>query len=607
MNGQSEIIKVLLVDDNPEDARLIGALLADAKGDVSFDLECAARLQSGLERLHEGGIDVILLDLPLPDIDGLATLVRLHAQIPEVPIVVLGGTNGGPSTAHVLQKGAQDYLVKGQVDSNLLVWSLRHAIERQRMLAELEQRTQESQALFYSLDKIIRKNPDGSIIVDKAGVVRFVNPAAESLLGRKSEELIGEMFGFPIMAGEKTELEIIRKGGEVATMEMRVVEMEWEGEIVCLASLRDITERKQAERQLLVAETAIRTCIGAIATADRDGGLTYVNQALLKLWGYDSPEEMLGRSMSTFYKEADGVEQLTQALLSGTGIQAAELAGKKKDGTEFIVELRAAVIIGAEGENVGLTFSLADITERKRAEEAQRDLARLKSEFISNVSHELRTPLQSIKGFTKLMLQEKAPDLERQKEFLTIIDKESERLGQLVESVLDVSRLENGRFELQKERQSIKDLLRKIVREFRAVAGEKGIAISESIPAALPEMEVDGERLRRVVVNLLSNAVKSSSDGGNIAVRAEIKDDRLLVRVADQGIGISEEAIPHLFERFYQAEGSAKVGGAGLGLHISKEIIEAHGGRIWVESEEGKGSTFSFALPLDQPGGDPHE
>ncbi|MCK4961934.1 MAG: PAS domain-containing sensor histidine kinase, partial [Anaerolineales bacterium] len=245
--------------------------------------------------------------------------------------------------------------------------------------------------------------------------------------------------------------------------------------------------------------------------------------------------------------------------------------------------------------------------ERKRAEEAQRDLARLKSEFISNVSHELRTPLQSIKGFTKLMLQEKVPDPERQKEFLTIMDKESERLGQLVESVLDVSRLENGRFELQKERQSIKDLLHKIVREFRAVASEKGIAISESIPAALPEMEVDGERLRRVVVNLLSNAVKSSSDGGNIAVRAEIKDDRLLVRVADQGIGIPEEAIPHLFERFYQAEGSAKVGGAGLGLHISKEIIEAHGGRIWVESEEGKGSTFSFALPLDQPGGDPHE
>ena len=235
---------------------------------------------------------------------------------------------------------------------------------------------------------------------------------------------------------------------------------------------------------------------------------------------------------------------------------------------------------------------------------AARQSERLKSEFISNISHELRTPLHSIRGFTKLMLQGKVPDPETQKEFLTIIDNQSEHLGKLIDNLLDISRLESGRFQIQKRHMSIKNTIQDAVESFYSLASEKGIVINEDIPATLPELEVDGERLRQVMVNLLSNAIKFSNDGGSVTVKIEVKDSELMMQVTDHGIGILEEVMPHLFERFFRVKDSAGVGGAGLGLYISKQIIDAHGGRIWAESELGKGSTFSFTLPLNQAGGD---
>ena len=246
------------------------------------------------------------------------------------------------------------------------------------------------------------------------------------------------------------------------------------------------------------------------------------------------------------------------------------------------------------------------VEEKRRAEEALRELDRMKSEFISNVSHELRNPLHSIQGFTKLLLEGKVPYPEIQKEFLSIIDKQSERLGALIDGLLDMSRLESGRFQIQKQCLTIRDIIYQSVKSFYSLASDKGIVISEDISATLPEIEADGERVSQVMVNLLSNAIKFSNGGRSVMVRGEVKDGELVVQVTDHGIGISKEAMPHLFERFYRAEDSRARGGAGLGLYISKQIIEAHGGRIWVESKVGEGTTVSFALSLDQAGGDSH-
>jgi signal transduction histidine kinase len=180
-------------------------------------------------------------------------------------------------------------------------------------------------------------------------------------------------------------------------------------------------------------------------------------------------------------------------------------------------------------------------------------------------------------------------------------------LGGLIDNLLDMSRLESGGFKIQKQPVSIRDVLHYSVLSSYSLANEKGVVINEDVPVALPEVEVDEGRLKQVMLNLLGNAIKFTNEGSSITVKAEASDRELLVQVTDRGIGIPEEAMAHIFERFYQVKGTAMTGGTGLGLHISKQIIEAHDGRIRAESKLGEGSTFSFTLPLDKSGGNSHE
>jgi len=235
-----------------------------------------------------------------------------------------------------------------------------------------------------------------------------------------------------------------------------------------------------------------------------------------------------------------------------------------------------------------------------KAAEKRYNLDPMQSEFMSNIVHELRAPLHSILAFTKLLLEGDVSNIETQKEFLTIIAGQSEHLRKLVDELLDISPIESERFVINKERIAIANLLQGTVRDFNSVAGQKNIVIKENIPLQLPDIEADSQRLRQVMFNLLDNAIKFSNDGGSIDVSAEVRGSDLLVQVTDQGIGIAEEARKSLFEKFYQVKNTTRVGGLGLGLYISKRIIEAHGGRIWAESVEGAGSTFSFTIPLKQ-------
>ncbi|MCK4863609.1 MAG: HAMP domain-containing histidine kinase, partial [Dehalococcoidales bacterium] len=199
------------------------------------------------------------------------------------------------------------------------------------------------------------------------------------------------------------------------------------------------------------------------------------------------------------------------------------------------------------------------------------------------------------------------PDSATQQEFLQIIDRETVHLGNLINSLLDLSRLESGRFQINKQLMPIRDVILDSVKSFHTLARDKDINLHEDIPAQLPKMEIDGERFRQVVINLLSNAVKYSDPGGSVTIKVEKHDNELLFLVSDHGVGMSEESFLHLFERFYRAEDKLARAGTGLGLYITKQIIEAHGGQIWAESKIGEGSTFSFTLPLFSKGGNVHD
>jgi signal transduction histidine kinase len=247
--------------------------------------------------------------------------------------------------------------------------------------------------------------------------------------------------------------------------------------------------------------------------------------------------------------------------------------------------------IGQLLENRRLSRRIANL-------EAQRELTRMQDEFISTISHELRTPLGFIKGYVTTLLREDTTwDAERRTEFLNIIDDEADRLRELIDNLLDSSRLESGSLSMTLEPTKIAPAIRASVHRIKGAHPD--IDISIHVPDDLPQLRIDSTRIAQVLDNFLNNASKYAA-GSPVSVTAEVMDDNLRISVQDHGPGIPAEHTPHLFERFYRVPSSSTTRGTGLGLYISRKIIEAHGGEIGVESTMGEGTTFYFDLPITE-------
>jgi PAS domain S-box-containing protein len=256
------------------------------------------------------------------------------------------------------------------------------------------------------------------------------------------------------------------------------------------------------------------------------------------------------------------------------------------------VQARLFAIHDAGGGSLGLGILIRDITREKELDE-------MKSQLLSTVSHELRTPLASIKGFATTLLRDDVEwDEESRREFLAIIDEESDRLTELIGNLLDMARIEAGTLRVEADPTDLRPIILKTVAEFRMMTRAHEIEVN--LPPSLPAVMADPRRARQILRNLVENAIKYSPDGGPIIVSAQARSGDVLTSVADRGIGIEEQQLEHIFDRFYQVDNAStrKVGGSGLGLSICKAIIEAHDGSIWVESQPGAGSTFHFTLPL---------
>jgi signal transduction histidine kinase len=250
---------------------------------------------------------------------------------------------------------------------------------------------------------------------------------------------------------------------------------------------------------------------------------------------------------------------------------------------------------------LGLGLLVRDITR-------ERELDEMKSQLLSTVSHELRTPLASIKGFaTTLLREDVAWDEDTRREFLSIIDRESDRLAELISNLLDMSRVEAGTLRVEPEETDLGLLITETADEFQRMTRRHHI--QTRLPRQGRLVLADPRRARQVLRNLVENAVKYSPNGGQITITAQQLDTHMQTSVADEGIGIEPAQLSRIFDRFYQVDSAStrKVGGSGLGLSICKAIIEAHGGQIWAESEPGVGSMFTFTVPLAHEERKPHK
>jgi signal transduction histidine kinase len=333
----------------------------------------------------------------------------------------------------------------------------------------------------------------------------------------------------------------------------------------------------------------------------------------------------LGRGRSREAELTWGEQAAKEAFRTGQTVLRQEDAGPTVDGRDRRRDyLGLPLIVGGRGVG-GLVFGrfggpsyppehirlaefvawhVGQLLENRRMArriatlEAQRELARMQDEFVSTVSHELRTPLGFIKGYTTTLLRNDAEwDSAARLEFLKIIDEEADRLRELIDNLLDSSRLESGTLSMTLEPVRLSTLLRDTVS--RAQALYPGMPLRIDVPEDLPTLQVDATRLSQVLDNLLSNADKYAQ-GAEVTVNARVEGPAVVVRVRDQGPGIPPQHQSHLFERFFRVPGAkSMIRGTGLGLYICRKIVEAHGGEILVESVAGGGTCFAFSLPLE--------
>jgi len=362
-------------------------------------------------------------------------------------------------------------------------------------------------------------------------------------------------------------------------------------------AVENVRTLQLTRRERATLTSVMDSMVDGLILVDTNGKISYWNPRATEFLGIPAaaalgrPAMGIARRIAMGSTDPESVSgQLADALLHFQSFPVIEYQLLRPQARA--VQSLLFPISGDGGEDLGYGITLRDVSREKELDE-------LKLQLLSTVSHELRTPLASIKGFTTSLLREDVTwDQKTQRDFLEIIDAESDRLAELISNLLDVSRIDAGTLAMEQEEVRLGTLLREAVAAAKIQAPQYVFALD--IPARLPLVSADPRRIRQVMHNLLENAVKYSPPGSKVAVAVRYDPQSVTINVADEGIGIPEEYKERVFERFFQVDSAStrRVGGSGLGLAISRSIVEAHGGRIWAESESGKGSTFIFTLPV---------
>ncbi|MFI5395811.1 MAG: ATP-binding protein [Candidatus Binatia bacterium] len=532
------VIQVLLVEDNPADARFIRTMFDDARRNATestrFELRQVERLSTAIEHLLHEVVDVVLLDLSLPDSQGLETLIGVRTAAPHVPFVVLTGLDDEATAMQAVQAGAQDYLIKGETDRQLLVRSLRYAMERQRLTAQAEQEARFAGALA-EIGREMISSLSTPVLLDR--LCRLTAGAlgcdfSHTWLWQPKEKAYGPVAGHGFTPEQWESLRLIR-------MPRAMVEQ---------LRTEDVVQVRMIDHPDRV-----------VMAIGRQFGVTMVLYGALRRGG-----ELIGMQTSGYYARREPLSAEQLRLARGV----ASLASMALENARLFEQLEHA--------------------------------NRIKSNFVATMSHELRTPLNTVMGYTELLLEGSFGDMQpRQITAMKAVYRSAEELRDVISAALDLSRLEARPAPLELQEVSLAELIHDVATEMCAQYPKPDVRLVYECATDLPRIQTDLVKIKMVLKNLVGNALKFT-ERGTVTVGARTRDAGIEVSCSDTGIGIPPEAQLAIFDPFRQADESiaARYGGAGLGLFIVRRLLEILGGTVAVESEVGRGSTFRVWIPL---------
>ncbi|HXM46162.1 MAG TPA: response regulator [Bryobacteraceae bacterium] len=607
---------------------------------VGFDAgHATAGSPEQLSALLDGtAYDLVVTEHTAPGWSWRAALEALRGRAEWVPLIVLAHDAETRLLMNCVLEGAADCLHTGELFR--LPISAKQVLELKAARHDPGARDVVRADLRFR--QIFEASPDAILQVDRAGHIALANSLAgemfqcrlDELLGKPVDEFVPNRFrgrhpGYrehyqakPAMRpmGSGLDLWARRADGSEFPVDITLSPLDTKDGPQVLCVVRDITDRKRAEEDLRRQAQLIEAAHDAIIVREPGGRIVQWNAGAQEIYGW-SAGEAVGQIAHALFQTGFPVSlEEVEAALDHSGRWDGELRHTRRDGACITVESRHILVRGVDGSPAAVLETNRDITKRKEAEEAvgalnvklaaankelelrNREVERanrMKSEFLASMSHELRTPLNAIIGFSDLLAEQIAGALApKQQRFVSHIQQGARHLLALINDILDLSKVEAGRLELNRENVAVAVVLADVLTSIRPAAAAKNIPVHSSIG---PDVTVFADRIRfkQVLFNLLSNAVKFTPEGGRIWVEASARRGRLTVSVSDTGLGIPIKEQEAIFDAFHQAGATTKgiKEGTGLGLAITRRLVEEHGGRIWVESDPGKGARLSFTMP----------
>ncbi|HSX09189.1 MAG TPA: PAS domain S-box protein [Candidatus Saccharimonadales bacterium] len=484
------------------------------------------------------------------------------------------------------------------------------AIENSRLYTQAQKTIEAEQRLAaiveFSDDAIVSKRLDGTITSWNKSAQKVFGYTAQEAIGKNIRMLIPKELQSEenriihnIKNGkhiEHYETVRVRKDGKQIFVSLTISAIkDNQGKIIGASKIaRDISDKKKIENELAHLASLVESSSDAIWSSTLDNTILSWNKGAEEIYGYTA-KEMIGKNGVTFVVPPEKVkerEDIIKRVSKGEKIQNLETTRRKKDGSIIDVSMTVSSLKDPQGKIIGISAIVRNITEQKEQE-------KLKDEFISMASHELKTPITSMKMFLDILSNSLGDSNPQAQSFVKRINDQTNKMKDLVNDLLDVSRIGTGKLSFNHEKFFLDEAIKDTIESIQPASPKHMLKYKDSI--SLP-VYGDKFRIYQVITNLLNNAIKYSPQSNKVIISTKIKDRQVIVSVKDFGIGIPKDKQHKIFEKLYQVtDPQVKTfPGLGMGLYISREIINGHNGKMWVKSEKGKGSTFYFSLTLDQ-------